>query len=148
MRRVNPRDAFGFNGGLVNRRRISRRGMPYGQFAAEDEVVNDDDEHGIIFIALNASISRQFEFVCQQWIENGSDAGQGSDKDILVGNHEGRGRFMIQGSNDPDNPPFVCGGLPNFVELRGGDYFFVPSITALKLIATGNLDPYLLEALR
>ncbi len=142
VRRVNPRDAFGFNGSLVNRRRITRRGLPYGPYTQEGDPVRDEDEHGMIFIVLNASISRQFEFVCQQWIEGGNDARQGSDKDILVGNHEGRGKFTIQGSEDPDNPPFLCGALPNFVELRGGDYFFVPSITAMKMIATGTVDPF------
>ncbi len=141
VRRTNPRDAFGFHGGLVNRRRISRRGLPYGQYVPEGEPVSDDAEHGIIFMALNASLSRQFEFVQQQWIEYGNDAHQGNDKDLLIGNHGGRGKFMIQGTEDPANPPFLCGGLRNFVELRGGDYFFLPSMTALRLIASGNVDP-------
>jgi Dyp-type peroxidase family len=145
VRRANPRDAFGFNGALVNRRRISRRGLPYGPYAPETEPVTDQDERGIVFMALNASLFRQFEFVQQQWIEYGNDARQGNDKDALLGNHssnhEGSGRFMIPGADDGKNPPFVCGGLPNFVELRGGDYFFLPSITALRLLATGNVDP-------
>jgi len=141
VRRTNPRDAFGFNGALVNRRRISRRGMPYGAYLPEDQPGNDDQEHGIVFMALNASIFRQFEFVQQQWIEYGNDARQGNDKDVLIGNHEGHGKFMIQGSSDALNPPFMCGALPNFVELRGGDYFFIPSITALRMIAAHSVDP-------
>ncbi|HEV3334178.1 MAG TPA: hypothetical protein VG096_24500 [Bryobacteraceae bacterium] len=141
MRRVHPRDAFGFNGGLVNRRRIMRRGLTYGEYVPEGQPVNDSDERGIIFMALNASIFRQFEFVQQQWIEYGNDAHQGNDKDFLLGNHEGKGRFVIQGTPDPQNPPFICGGLPNFVELRGGDYFFLPSLTALAMIATNTVDP-------
>ena len=60
---------------------------------------------------------------------------------MLIGNHEGKGKFVIQGAEDPSNPPFICGGLPTFVELRGGDYFFVPSITALRMIATNSVDP-------
>jgi Dyp-type peroxidase family len=141
LRRVHPRDAFGFNGGLVNRRRIMRRGLPYGEYVPEGQPVRDEDEHGIIFMALNASIFRQFEFVQQQWIEYGNDAHQGNDKDLLVGNHDGTGKFMVQGTTDPKNPPFICGGLPSFVELRGGDYFFIPSLTALAMIATGTVDP-------
>jgi Dyp-type peroxidase family len=141
VRRTNPRDAFGFNGKLINRRRITRRGLPYGPYTPEDQPVRDSDEHGIIFMALNASLFRQFEFVQQQWIEYGNDARQGNDKDMLIGNHEGRGKFVIQGTEDPGNPPFICGGLPNFVELRGGDYFFVPSMTALRLIAAEAVDP-------
>jgi Dyp-type peroxidase family len=141
IRRTNPRDAFGFDGALVNRRRISRRGMPYGAYTSEDQLGSDEEDHGIVFMALNASIFRQFEFVQQQWVEYGNDARQGNDKDVLMGNHEGHGKFMVQGSADPRNPPFMCGALPKFVELRGGDYFFIPSITALRMIAEHSVDP-------
>jgi Dyp-type peroxidase family len=141
IRRVHPRDAFGFNGKLIDRRRITRRGLPYGRFAAEGEVVSDDEERGVIFMALNADISRQFEFVQQQWIEYGNDAHLGNDKDILMGNHGGHGKFVVQGDATAANPPLICGKLPNFVELRGGDYFFLPSITALGMIAFGLVDP-------
>jgi Dyp-type peroxidase family len=140
LRRVHPRDAFGFNGGLVNRRRIMRRGLAYGEYVPEGQPVRDEDERGIIFMALNASIFRQFEFVQQQWIQYGNDSHQGNDKDPLTGNHDGTGKFMVQGTTDPTNPPFICGGLPSFVELRGGDYFFMPSLTALAMIATGSVD--------
>ena len=141
IRRTHPRDAFGFNGGLVNRRRVMRRGLPYGEYVPEGNAVSDGDDRGIIFMVLNASIFRQFEFVQQQWIEYGNDAHQGNDKDLLLGNHQGKGRFAIQGTADPKNPPFLCGGLPNFVELRGGDYFFMPSLTALAMMATDTVDP-------
>jgi Dyp-type peroxidase family len=141
IRRAHPRDAFGFNGGLVNRRRVMRRGLPYGQYVPEGQPVSDADDRGIIFMALNASIFRQFEFVQQQWMEYGNDAHQGNDKDLLVGNHNGKDRFVVQGTTDPANPPFICGGLTNFVELRGGDYFFMPSLTALAMMATDGVDP-------
>jgi hypothetical protein len=92
-------------------------------------------------MALNANLSRQFEFVQQQWVQYGNDSHLGDDKDVLMGNHGGRGRFVVQGDLSPTNPPFVCGNLPDFVELRGGDYFFLPSITALGMIAMGLVDP-------
>jgi Dyp-type peroxidase family len=141
IRRVHPRDAFGFNGRLINRRRITRRGLPYGRFVAEGQPASDAEDRGVIFMALNASISRQFEFVQQQWIEYGNDAHLGNDKDILMGNHGGRGRFVLQGDASPANPPLICSSLPNFVQLRGGDYFFLPSITALGMISMGLVDP-------
>ncbi len=141
VRRVHPRDAFGFNGRLINRRRITRRGLPYGPFAAEDQPVADKDDRGVIFMALNASISRQFEFVQQQWIQYGNDSHLGNDKDVLMGNHGGHGRFVVPGDTTPANPPFMCSHLPDFVELRGGDYFFLPSITALGMIALELVDP-------
>jgi Dyp-type peroxidase family len=141
VRRVHPRDAFGFEGRLVNRRRITRRGLPYGPAATEGEVVSDAQERGVVFMALNANISRQFEFVQQQWIEYGNDAHLGNDKDPLMGNHGGVGKFVVQGDRNATNPPYICSHLPNFVELRGGDYFFLPSITALGMIAFGLVDP-------
>ena len=73
IRRVHPRDAFGFNGRLINRRRITRRGLPYGASLRKAQPVSDSDERGVIFMALNASLSRQFEFVQQQWIQYGND---------------------------------------------------------------------------
>jgi deferrochelatase/peroxidase EfeB len=146
VRRSNPRDAFGFNGDLVHRRRISRRGMPYGPAAPpEDQPANpqelDATDRGIIFIALNASLSRQFEFVQQQWMSYGNDAHLGDEKDLLIAQHNEGEHFGIQGDTTPANPPFFCSGLPNFVELRGGDYFFIPSITALGMIAMKLVDP-------
>jgi Dyp-type peroxidase family len=146
VRRANPRDAFGFDGDLVHRRRISRRGLPYGPVAPpEDEPEDPRDldatDRGIIFIALNASLSRQFEFVQQQWMSYGNDAHLGNEKDLLVGHH-GRGEhYGVQGDTTAANPPLFCCGLPNFVELRGGDYFFIPSITALGMLAMNLVDP-------
>ncbi|HEY3940493.1 MAG TPA: hypothetical protein VGL97_23900 [Bryobacteraceae bacterium] len=144
LRRVNPRDAFGFESRLVNRRRVTRRGLTYGPYVPEGQPVDDTEERGVAFMALNASLSRQFEFIQQQWIEYGNDSHQGNDRDLLLGNHSAASngsKFVVQGSEDSKNPPFVCGGLTNFVELRGGDYFFIPSMTALKMISTGTVDP-------
>jgi Dyp-type peroxidase family len=141
IRRVNPRDAFGFEGRLTHRRRITRRGLPYGTFVPENETASDTEDRGVVFMALNASIARQFEFIQQQWIEYGNDARQGNDKDILMGNHGGCGHFVVQGDRTPENPPLICSHLPNFVELRGGDYFFLPSITALGMLARKLVDP-------
>jgi Dyp-type peroxidase family len=146
VRRVNPRDAFGFKGDLVHRRRISRRGLPYGPVAPPEDLPADPREldatdRGVIFMALNASLSRQFEFVQQQWISYGNDAHLGNEKDLLIAQHGEGEHYGIQGDTTPSNPPFFCSALPNFVELRGGDYFFIPSITALGMLAMDLVDP-------
>ena len=35
----------------------------------------------------------------------------------------------------------MCAAMPRFVETRGGDYFFIPSLTALRMIGEGIIDP-------
>lgn len=146
-RRANPRGALEFGkdgafaapGALVDRRRIVRRGLPYGESTDRS---SDDGDHGIIFMALGASISRQFEFVQQQWVNYGNDFKLGSDRDPILGNQpEGGGRMTIQTDPDSGKPPHFCAAIPRFVETRGGDYFFVPSLTALDAIADGTIDP-------
>src|ERR1019366_9506424 len=130
--------ADGWTARRWNCRRIMRRGMPYGECTPADQPARNEDEHGIVFMALGASLFRQFEFVQQQWIEYGNDARLGNDKDLLVGCHNDESdKFIVQGTADPRSPPFICGGLPSFVEMRGGEYFFLPSLTALRLIADG-----------
>ena len=37
IRRMNPRDSLGFEGTLINRHRIIRRGMPYGELTPADQ---------------------------------------------------------------------------------------------------------------
>ncbi|HEX7669359.1 MAG TPA: hypothetical protein VF395_07250 [Polyangiaceae bacterium] len=147
-RRTNPRSALEFGatgafetpGALSNRRRLIRRGLPYGDSQNERD---DEGNHGIIFMAFCASVRRQFEFVQQQWLNYGNDFRLGNDKDPLTGNHdpESTGRMVIQRSEQDPNPPFFCNKFTRFVETRGGDYFFVPSLTALRLIGRGLVDP-------
>jgi hypothetical protein len=50
--------------------------------------------------------------------------------------------MVIQGHVDGADakPPHICRGLPQFVATRGGEYFFVPSLTAIRLIADGMVE--------
>ncbi|VAW98422.1 Dye-decolorizing peroxidase [hydrothermal vent metagenome] len=151
-RRANPRgslefgvkDAFNTPGALINRRRILRRGLPYGDVT---DPTQNNGNHGIIFMAINANIKRQFEFVQQQWINYGNDFKQSSDKDPILGNHgvddknKASGRMVIEADPNGEKAPFFCSNIPRFVETRGGDYFFIPSLTALRMIGEGIIDP-------
>jgi Dyp-type peroxidase family len=139
IRRTNPRDAMLFSK-LADRRRIIRRGFPYGPYTPENQPVNDTDEHGIMYSFINSNFERQFEFIQQQWVHYGNDFLQGDDKDPLLGNNDGKGKMVIQGDSKTDRPPHICTGLPSFVSTRGGDYFFIPSLTALRQIALGIIS--------
>lgn len=148
IRRANMRDTQGpleaSGSALNNRHRILRRGLPYG---ASPDDTRDRDDHGIVMLALCASLARQYEFVQQQWINHGNDAGAGNDTCPIIGNHADRAgqgpkaKFVIPADPASGHPPFIVEGIPQFVEPRGGDYFFVPSMTALRLIGMGIVDP-------
>jgi deferrochelatase/peroxidase EfeB len=148
LRRVNTRDgmALGTAGGSVlnNRRRIIRRGLPYGISPPQ---TTDSDEHGIVLLVLCASLFRQFEFVQQQWLNYGLDARSGNDTCPLVGNHSPGGpagppaKFVVPADPKSGRPPFIVEGVPQLVETRGGEYFFAPSMTALRMIGMGVVDP-------
>jgi Dyp-type peroxidase family len=148
LRRTNTRDALaptGTEGSVLNnRRRIIRRGLPYG---AAPDGVSDAEEHGIVMLVVCASLFRQFEFVQQQWLNYGLDASAGNDTCPLVGNHSPGGdagpkaKFVIPADPNAGHAPFVVEGIPQFVEARGGEYFFIPSMTALRMIGMGVVDP-------
>jgi len=170
IRRTNTRgsletekEAFHRPGALIDRRRLMRRGLPYGGI---NEAISDEAEQGIIFMSIGASIERQFEFVQQQWVNYSNDFKLGNDKDPLIGSHNGKlsDKHIIQANcpnmdshdkagnsdshhsaNNKDShdskPPFFCAKMPRFVETRGGDYFFIPSISALRMIAERMIDP-------
>jgi len=124
---------------LNKRRRILRRGLPYGP----DQPVGltDDTEQGVAFMAIGANLFRQFEFLQQQWIQYGLDFNQGNNTCPLLGDHSKHKRFTIPSDPSSGKPPYVMGNLKTFVETRGGDYFFLPSMTALEMIALGIVDP-------
>lgn len=141
VRRCNPRDSQPPDPqeSLLqsNRHLLVRRGMPYGEplFPLENlppESTDDDGkDRGLIFIALNTSISRQFEFVQQMWVNNTKFHGLYNDKDPLIGNNSETCAMTIE--REPIRRRVT--GLPRFVTVKGSGYFFVPSIGALHRLA-------------
>ncbi|WP_422375469.1 Dyp-type peroxidase [Roseibium sp.] len=124
---------------LNKRRRILRRGLPYGP--SNNEAKDDSTEQGVIMLIMCASLFRQFEFVQQQWIQYGLDFHQGNNTCPLLGRHDRHKRHTIPENPESGKPPYVMSKLDTFVECRGGDYFFVPSMTALRMMAMGIVDP-------
>ncbi len=138
IRRANPRDMLdplvsptAGASTLTNRRRILRRGLPY---------IDPDGDKGIVFMAVCSSLFRQFEFIQQQWINYGLEFDAGNDTCPLLGNRLQSDKHVIPpGAANPTT--FIAAGLPEFVTTRGGDYFFLPSLSAIRMIAMGTIDP-------
>ncbi|MFF1701524.1 Dyp-type peroxidase [Streptomyces sp. NPDC058252] len=132
IRRVNPRDSLKDSVVAVNTHRLIRRGAAYGPVLPDGVLEDDGVERGIIFIFLGASLSRQFEFIQQVWMNDGDFVGLGTEKDPLTGNHDGTDTYTIPGK--PVRRRLT--GLPRFVTVRGGEYFYLPSMTAIEWLAS------------
>jgi Dyp-type peroxidase family len=130
IRRMNPRDGRAGDA-LVRTHRIVRRGLPYGSWLEPGQT--DMEERGVAFMAINASIKYQFEFLQTEWVNNGEFAELSrEDVDPFAGVRRDRSRFRIPVA---DGPPRNIFDLPEFVSTRGGGYYFIPSLAALRFIA-------------
>jgi deferrochelatase/peroxidase EfeB len=126
---MNPRDASIIC--VVPLHRMIRRSTSYGPMLPEGVLEDDGAERGIIFVAAGARLDRQFEFIKTQWINEGLSFGSPDVKDPLVGPNDGSGQFTI-----PKRPiRRRLTELPAFVVNRGGEYCFIPSLSALRWLS-------------
>lgn len=133
IRRANPRDALGFDEQMVSRHRLIRRGIPYGP-PLPDGVEDDDGvDRGLLFMAAMASLTRQFEFVQSQWLNDGNILNLGTDRDVITGDQDGTGKMTVEGS-----PPQFLWPLELLTVTLGGEYLFMPGITALRWLCQGT----------
>jgi len=140
IRRTNPRDSLEPSPEeslrVVDRHRIIRRGRSYGKPLAPFARDTSKTERGLFFVCVNTNIRRQFEFIQQTWSNNRKFAGLYEDKDPLIGDQPaGGGTYTI-----PEVPVRRrLDKLSRFVRVRGGEYFFLPSIRAVRFL--GSLNP-------
>jgi deferrochelatase/peroxidase EfeB len=122
--------------------RLLRRGREYGPPLILEQALADapiSGESGLHFICLAANIGRQFEFVQNAWIVGTKFNGLQGEGDPLLGHRQPdpdgdpTDRYSIQ---RPDGPDLRLCGLPHFVTVRGGAYFFLPGIRALRYLAS------------
>lgn len=124
--------------------RMLRRGREYGPKLSPEEAVADGPdrgEHGIHFICVVANILRQFEFVQNSWIMGTKFDAMTGESDPLIGNREAvAGCQSTDSFSLPQNGGVrVCiTNMPQFVTVRGGAYFFLPSISAIRYLASGG----------
>lgn len=121
--------------------RLLRRGREYGEKLLPDEALQPapsvDSERGLHFMAVNANIERQFEFVQNAWMMRTKFNGLTEESDPLLGNRE-----PVPGCpfTNTFSLPQESGvrrritDMPLFVAVRGGAYFFLPSMRALRFL--------------
>jgi len=135
IRRANPRDSLAPGPAAAldttDLHRLLRRARSYGP--AED----GGHGTGLYFICLAGNLGRQFEFVQHTWLDNLTFDGRYEETDPLTGSRRpAGGTFTV-----PARPVrHRYRGLPRFVRTRGGAYFFLPGVSALRYL-TQRPDP-------
>lgn len=134
VRRANPRDALAPDEeqrkGLLqsaNNHRLLRRGRKFGPKIA-DRYTDDGVDRGLLFMCLNTDIARQFEFVQQTWLLNSSFSTLFGETDPLVG-PDGPMTVYLE-----DDPLRLIPHVETYVRFVGGDYYFLPSLSALAYL--------------
>ena len=113
-----------------------RRGATYGSYLPEDKP-DDGQERGIAAFIICASLVRQYEFAQNVWANDRNFHELGNERDPVVGNHDGTLEYKI-----PKRPiRKTIKGLPAFTTVKGGAYFFLPGLKALRYLATPGAGP-------
>lgn len=142
IRRVNPRGqpvkGQSIPGGNNNDHRLIRRALPYGPTYDPAEPY-DGIARGLIGHFIMTSIENQFEFVLRQWLNSSDAVGatrlNPNAKDPLIGaNDPATSIFEMPQPNGA--PPLRVTGFNSFTHTRATAYCFMPSLTALKFIAS------------
>lgn len=142
IRKSNPRGdigrQFGADPAVAERpRRMTRRGIPYGtrKFNPDAEQSIEDlpsGGGGLLFMCYGSSIANQFAFIQKNWVNAPDFVKGGVGIDPVIG----------EGAPTDQNWPLAWGAAPTkplgfqgFVTLKGGEYFFAPSLPFLSKLA-------------
>jgi Dyp-type peroxidase family len=132
IRKTNPRRSDG-----DKTHTMARRGIPYGH---RDVATTLDTHHlqqpekgvGLLFMSYQASIENQFEFIQMNWANNPDFEHLATGLDPIIG----QGNATSRQYKFPDG--YGSGNFTNpirfnqFVYMKGGEYFFAPSMGFLK----------------
>ena len=133
---MNPRDAILTRLTDVKLHRVIRRGTTYGPPYDPKALSEADDQvpRGAYFLFISAKAMDTIEFLQREWINDGNFVSLGDEHDPIIGLHDKEGTFTIP--RDPVRR--VVHGIETFNVLRGGEYFFMPSLSALRWL--GDLE--------
>ncbi|KAL2049284.1 hypothetical protein ABVK25_010462 [Lepraria finkii] len=139
LRKTNPRgdlDQFGPN--ALPPHRIIRSGIAFGPEVSAVEAASEKTHlpRGLLFIAYQSNIEKGFQFIQQSWSNTikfppNKPANQIPGFDPIIGQTNDGGVRTLSGTN-PNNQTANLNLLKQWVVPKGGEYFFSPSIPALK----------------
>lgn len=126
---------------VARRHRMIRRARSYGPFVAGRYQPDDGQTRGLLFLAVNANIERQFEFIMHSWMHNPVFGSLYQETDPLIGDAS---RIVDANFTPATTTDFTIPaapirervkGLPRFVTVVGGAYFFLPGLAAIRSLA-------------
>lgn len=139
VRKVNPRDRVTDQGGpaITLRSQVLRRGITFGS-RFDNRKPQDNGQRGLLFLAYQTSIEQQFELLSRKWMNRPNAPEPSSGHDLLVGQERGKRTATLR---PPEAGPVEISTERVWIVPTGGGYFFSPSVSALKAIASGKVGP-------
>lgn len=116
---------------------IIRAGIPYGPEVTEGEsaagVSSPDNERGLAFVSYQSNLNAGFRFIQRNWANKANFVPGKSDPtpgvDPIIGALSGAQR-PVSGLDPTDSNRDIT-LVTDFVQSRGGEYFFSPSLSAI-----------------
>ncbi len=142
IRKVNPRGSGGIEPPAAERVHVmARRGQTYGQRTDDLDADLPPSSRptggvGLLFMAFNADLGQQFDFVQDRWVNNPGfprpSGGAEPGRDPVIGRRARKGEtyFPIWGAA----ATLTTAASPQAVTLKGGEYFFMPSLAFLRAL--------------
>lgn len=119
---------------------MARRGIPYGQVfypstRKEDFHLMPTEEVGLLFMSFQKSIVNQFEFIQKKWVNDENFPNKKDGIDPVIGQNT-KGNISLgifpKKYGDLTSINFKIASFESAVTMKGGEYFFAPSIPFLK----------------
>ena len=124
---------------------MARRGIPFGTRTdiPNGEVASADRPTGglgLLFMSFQSDISNQFEFIQSSWVNNQDFVNPNTGQDPIIGqnppvNSMANGQYeyaTVYNDASTKVKPTTPATFEQFVTMKGGEYFFAPSINFLK----------------
>ncbi|MGL6094990.1 MAG: Dyp-type peroxidase [Fimbriiglobus sp.] len=139
VRKMSPRgDTAGDPNNEVERsHRITRRGITYGIREVEPKDDPELDEMpeggvGLLFMCFQANIDNQFAFMQRAWANNVNFVRPQAGLDPVIGQPVGAVPVVQKWPSPYGTPNGATFGFEAFVTMKGGEFFFCPSLPFLK----------------
>jgi hypothetical protein len=123
----------------IEQHAILRAGIPFGPELndAERAGMKTLQQRGLSFVCYQSSVADGFEFIQERWVNSQAfpprTGGVDPGFDPIIGQIHGGERQMT--GMDAENLSQVLKVSQEFVVAQGGEYFFLPCLSTLRIIA-------------